>query len=528
MPPEQVQTEIAQRYRLRSEIGSGGMGTVWDAEDSLLKRDVAVKEIELPRAVGADEREAIRKRVLREARAAAALNHANAVTVFDVIEEDGKAFIVMERITGSTLDQTVRNEGPLSDERLIQIADDVLSALEVAHGAGIVHRDVKPANVMLTDDGRTKLADFGIASVKDDPKITASGLILGSPSYMAPEQATHGRSGPEADLWGLGATLYFALEGVAPFDGQGPIPTLTAVVGDEPRPFQRSSKLIPVVEALLRKDPTQRPSATEVRDMLQAAAGGAPATMQAGPPSTSRLEQAPRPTQAATYAQPAHATTESETDRRPWLWLAGLAAAVLAGVLIAMFVSGGDEQVAESEPKQKKEAPAAKADESAEEPAEEPVDTSADTGTAVVPEGWTTYEDPTIGYTIAHPADWSVEARDEQNTFFSSPDGAFLQIGWRSPPDEAGPVGAWEEFEPSFASRQEGYQRVGAIRATEFKGMEAGWWEMTYEGLHAVNLGFITPTGEYGMALFFNTPEEEWEDSQEVFEQLQASFQPPA
>ena len=505
------------------------MGTVWHAEDTLLKRAVAVKEIALPRTVGAEEREAIRKRVLREARAAAALNHANAVTVFDVIEEDGKAFIVMECIGGKTLDELVRSEGPLSDARLVQIADDVLSALEVAHRAGIVHRDVKPANVMITDDHRTKLADFGIASVKDDPKITASGLILGSPSYMAPEQATHGRSGPEADLWGLGTTLYFALEGVPPFNGEGPIPTLTAVVGDEPRPMERASKLAPIIEALLTKDPDRRPTAPEVREMLAAVDGKAlaPTMPVEEAPSTIHLDESPAARPMA-QTEPRTAPVSRDDERKPWLWLMGLAVAVLAAVLAAMFFTNQQDTDGggTAAPKQKKDRQAANANnDTIEEQSDSAVDSG--TGTAEVPADWTTYEDPTIGYTISHPADWSVEVRDEQNTFFSSPDGAFLQIGWRSPPDEAGPVGAWQEYEPSFADRQGDYQRI-KIQEADFKGMEAGWWEMTYESLHAVNLGFITPDGEYGMALFFNTPEGEWEESQELFEQLQASFQPPA
>ena len=502
------------------------MGTVWHAEDTLLRRDVAVKEIALPRTVAAEERDGIRKRVLREARAAAALNHGNAVTVFDVVEEDGKAFIVMECIAGRTLDEIVKTDGPIEDERLRQITGDVLSALEVAHAAGIVHRDVKPANVMITDDGRTKLADFGIASVKDDPKITASGLILGSPSYMAPEQATHGESGPEADLWGLGATAYFAQEGVPPFDKQGPIPTLTAVVGDDPRPMEKPGRLGPLIEALLAKDPKVRPSVHEVRSMLEGRATGTlspPTRPIAEPRPTIDLEDEVPPTRPVTRAEPAPATTRTDRERRPWLWLVAAGALVIVGILVAMFVAGRDDtNLADDAGADRKQAASKDRNEAQNDDA-----AAVDTDTAVVPEGWTTYEDPAIGYSIAHPADWEVEVRDSQNTFFHSPDGAFLQVAWRSPPDEAGPVGAWEEYEPSFASRQEGYQQI-TIEPYDFKGMDAGWWEMTYEGLHAVNLGFITPDGEYGMALFFNTPEDEWESSQPLFEGFQASFQPPS
>lgn len=497
MPPHpDTRTEISGRYRLRSEIGRGGMGTVWHAEDTLLKRDVAIKEIELPDALAAEEHDPVRKRVLREARAAAALNHANAVTVFDVIEEDGNAFIVMEHIAGRTLAEIVTNEGPIPDERLSAIATDVLSALEIAHASGIVHRDVKPANVMITDDGRTKLADFGIASVKDDPKITASGLILGSPSYMAPEQATHGSGGPEADLWGLGATLYFGQEGVPPFEKQGPIPTLTAVVGEEPRPMERPGKLRPAIDALLSKDPSVRPPIASVRAMV---AGSRPH---------------PTPSQHSIAGVPT-AHMSATPSRRPWGWIAGIAVLALVVVLGTLVVTR----------QQETNVPADRAEQKDGNPSTDE-DVPADAALAV-PAAWTTYTDPEIGYTIAYPEGWSIEVRDEQNTLFHAPDGSFLQIGWRSPPDEAGPVGAWKEYEPSFASRQDDYERI-AIQPTEFKRMEAGWWEMTYEGLHAVNLGFITPDEEYGMALFFNTPESKWDESQSIFERFRASFRPPA
>ena len=514
------------------------MGTVWHAHDTLLKRDVAVKEIAIPRAVGVEERDAIRKRVLREARAAAALNHGNAVTVFDVIEEDGKAFIVMECISGRTLDDLVKKEGPLPDAQAIDIAEDVLSALEVAHRAGIVHRDVKPANVMITDDGRTKLADFGIASVKDDPKITASGLILGSPSYMAPEQATHGSSGPEADLWGLGATLYFALEGVPPFERSGPIPTLTAVVGDEPRPMETSSKLSSVVQALLSKDPRRRATPSDVRAMLTSAKNGTtapvlPTIEEQSPPSTIRLGDTPAETRAAAQAEPAPVPTPSPapahrtSDGKPWAWVLGVGALVVVAILAGMFVADRNDETPSSDNGGRQRENRNVAADTEEDAAADTEGTLAEDTAATVPGDWVTYEDPAIGYEIAHPADWDVSVRDANNTFLSGPDGQFLQIGWRSPPDEAGPVGAWEDYEPSFAARQGDYQHI-TIEPTTFKGMDAAWWEMTYEGLHAVNLGFITSDGEYGMALFFNTPEADWDASQELFEQLRAGFQPPA
>ena len=505
------------------------MGTVWHAEDTLLKRDVAIKEIALPPAVGAEEREAIRKRVLREARAAAALNHPNAVTVFDVIEEDGKAFIVMERIEGRTLAGIVKEEGPLSDDRVAAIALDVVAALEAAHASGIVHRDVKPANVMITDDGRTKLADFGIASVKDDPKITASGLVLGSPSFMAPEQATHGESGPEADLWGLGATLYYTIEGTPPFEKNGPIATLTAVVGDEHRPMQGQSSLNALVEALLAKEPGDRPSAAQVRRMVtDPSSAPQPVTTTAvsgRPAPTTPLDEAtPAPAAQTRVADDEPRTSATERERRPMLCLVGVGLAVLVAVLIAMFLSNRDgTDVAERrEGRRQAQAPAADGDESG--------TTASEEGDAAVPAEWTTYEDPTLGWQISHPSDWDVEIRDEQNTFFHAPNGSYLQVAWTQPPTADTPEEAWESFSEEFGSTHDDYVELG-ITPTTFQGMDAAALEFTYsEGgaeLHAVDLGFITEDGSTGMALYFQTHEEDWESSQPLFEQLKASFQPP-
>ena len=515
MSAQNVKAEISGRYRLLSPIGSGGMGTVWHAEDSLLQRDVAVKEVAIPPGVAGAETDSIRKRVLRETRAAAALNHPNAVTVFDVIEEDGKAYIVMECISGRTLEEIVDADGPIDEGRLRGIASDVLSALEAAHSAGIVHRDVKPANVMITRDGQTKLADFGIASVKGDPKITASGLILGSPSYMAPEQATQGEGGPHADMWGLGATLYFAHEGVPPFEKQGPIPTLTAVVGDDPRPLQRSSSLVPVIEALLAKDPETRPDSYEVRRMLT---GDAPApTRQAPAPRTIALDEITTPSQTE--------PTRDDKRGRPWLaWLVAAGLALLAAVLIAMFVGrdDGGEVADDQRPKDKKEAPAANAEDGS--------DTTV-TENAAPPATWETYEDPSIGYSLRYPAGWTVDVDDEQNTYFRDPEtGSYLQVAWTQPPTADTPEAAWESFSESFGNTHEGYVELG-ITPTTFKGMDAAELEFTYTDdgaqLHGLDLGFITTDGATGMALYFQTHEENWESSQALFDQLKAGFQPP-
>src|SRR6266545_3066118 len=188
---------IAGRYELGVQLGEGGVGIVWRAEDTLLGRPVAIKEVELPPAVRDKQRAALRARVIREARAAARLSHPGAVTLFDVVQDGGQDYIVMELVEAPTLDQLV-------------------AALEAAHRAGIVHRDVKPSNVLVRDDGTTKLTDFGTASLTGDPELTVTGVVVGSPAFMAPEQIKGLEVGPATDLWALGATLYFAVEGEPP------------------------------------------------------------------------------------------------------------------------------------------------------------------------------------------------------------------------------------------------------------------------------------------------------------------------
>src|SRR6266704_211387 len=283
MPDHAAERLIADRYALAVPIGQGGMGVVWRARDTLLGREVAIKEVRLPPTIPDSERSSMRARVLREARAAARLNHPGAVTLYDVINEQGHAFIVMELINAPTLAQVVGKEGPLDPFRVAKIGAQVAAALAAAHQAGIVHRDVKPANVMVVADG-ARLTDFGIARVKGDPKLTSTGLIVGSPAYMAPEQASGAAAGPEADMWGLGATLYYGVEGRPPFERDGQIAVLTAVVNDPPRAITQAGPLAPIIEALLSKDLNRRPSASELRSQLERfAAAGPPSTAGAGP-----------------------------------------------------------------------------------------------------------------------------------------------------------------------------------------------------------------------------------------------------
>jgi Protein kinase domain/Domain of unknown function (DUF4352) len=279
---------VAGRYVLGGPLGRGGMGTVWRADDVLLGRQVAVKEVELPAGPAGAGRLALRERALREARAAARLNHPGVVTLHDVVEADGRLFLVMELVEAPTLRELVERSGPVGPAAAARVGLELVDALDAAHRAGIVHHDVKPANVMVTAGGRTKLADFGIASLQEDTQRTLTGAVgvggaadrtmtaaFGSLPYVAPEQARGERAGPSADLWALGTTLWFAVEGVAPFERASPAATLGAILHDPPGHPARAGRLGPVLLALLVKDPGRRPPAAAVRRMLEPLARGA-------------------------------------------------------------------------------------------------------------------------------------------------------------------------------------------------------------------------------------------------------------
>ncbi|RLP97218.1 serine/threonine-protein kinase, partial [Micromonospora sp. CV4] len=264
---------VADRYRLLSPLGQGGMGRVWKARDEVLHRDVAIKELVPPPGLTDEERREMRERSLREARAIARLNHVNVVRIFDVLRTDGDPWIVMEYVASKSLQDTLAEDGPVTPARAVEIGLGVLGALNAAHKAGVMHRDVKPGNVLLGDDGRVVLTDFGLATIPGDPNVTRTGMVLGSPAYISPERAREGTAGPEADLWSLGATLYAAVEGKSPYARPSAIATLAALATEPMPPPKNAGPLKPVLNGLLRKDPNERINA-EVAERLLRRAGG--------------------------------------------------------------------------------------------------------------------------------------------------------------------------------------------------------------------------------------------------------------
>jgi eukaryotic-like serine/threonine-protein kinase len=264
---------LAGRYRLLTQLGQGGMGTVWRAMDELLRQEVAVKEVRPPADLDHAAQTELVERTLREARAAARLrSHRSIVTIHDVVMDGGRPWIVMELVHGRSLDRVVSQDGPLSPQTAAWVGVHVLDALTAAHTVGVLHRDVKPGNVMLTDDHRVLLTDFGIAAVSGDAVLTQTGLLTGSPGYIAPERLRGEEDGPAADLWSLAATLYTAVEGRPAFPGHNAAARMAAVLLHPPAPPRLAGPLTPVLAAMLEKDPVRRCGAAQATDWLNAVA----------------------------------------------------------------------------------------------------------------------------------------------------------------------------------------------------------------------------------------------------------------
>ena len=581
MTAETAAPLVANRYRLDAVIGSGAVGRVWRGQDTVLRRAVAVKEVPLPQHLMDDEREALRARVMREAQAAARIHHPGSVQVFDVVDEAERVYLVMELVDELTLADVVATQGPLSPEATAAVGVELLGALEAAHRVGIVHRDVKPRNVMVLPNGGVKLADFGIASLRDDPRLTKTGMVLGTPSYMAPEQALGEEAGPASDLWGTGALLYYAVEGEPPFDRGEPIATLHAVVTGEPRPSARAGALAPVLTDLLAKDPTQRLALPEAKARLASIAAGssednertvamaAAATRAAPRPDTTAVVDRPTPVPVADPPRqperlaPATVATTPSTypSRGPGRSDRGVTLAVLAAILgllalaAFLFLRPGDDDdgsatdvddgdVAASTPS------TAPGTTSAAPPTSSPsagqvegttsttadgtTTTTASTTTtaapttgerpAGVPASWVPYTAPQVGWSIWHPPGWQAARGAGQAVNITDPaTGDYLRVdSVAQAGDDA--VASWRRSSASFADRYPDYREL-RIEPTTYQGYEAALWEYTYQGQHATNLGIVTSGPGY--ALNFQTAESRWAESQDVREAFEAGFTIP-
>ncbi|MFD6193296.1 serine/threonine-protein kinase [Streptomyces sp. NPDC060275] len=318
---------IAGRYRLHERLGRGGMGIVWRATDQLLAREVAVKALPLDETLSAAEARRRRERTLREARAVAQLRHPHVIVVHDVVEDDERAYMVMELVDGGSLADRVLTHGPVDAAEAARIGVALLDALGTAHASGILHRDVKPSNVLVADDGRVVLTDFGVAQVAGATTLTESGSFVGSPEYTAPERMSGAGTGPESDLWSLGVLLCAVLSGASPFHRDSLGGVLHAVVTEEIRPPAQAGPLLPVVRGLLERDPRRRLDAASAQRMLRAFLG------TGRTPATPAQAVAPGPLRA-----------RRSVKRSVLLAVLLVVAAAGAGVTAAaLFADGGDD-----------------------------------------------------------------------------------------------------------------------------------------------------------------------------------------
>jgi serine/threonine protein kinase len=519
---------VAGRYELLERVGRGGFGVVWRACDTLLQRHVALKEIHIPGFLDDGDRAELREKVLKEARAAARLDHPGAVTVFDVLDDDDQPVIVMELVEAPDLSELVSLHGPLPPAEAARIGLEVLDVLAAAHSRGIVHRDVKPGNVLVGPGDRVRLGDFGVAAILDDPTVSTSGAVTGSPAYMAPEQATNKGAVPESDLWSLGATLYFAVEGRPPFDKGAPLPTLTSIVHDPPRPAEHAGALGPVLDGLLVKDPQARLESGPLRDRLaqvMTAASPAPAVTRSDdtavlqmddvvvPPPPPPVAEAPPP-----RPPPAPVPGRRSQSRLPWVF-AVVALLVVALIGIGLASNDGSRQQGNT---------GGGSAATTTTPGSSASTSRSSGGRAASTSDWIRYTDPQTGFTISHPPAWTVRINGTLTDFRDPETGAYLRVDHVQPPKPS-PEAAWQELEPRFAAENTNYRRI-RIEPTTYAGSKAALWEFTYTSggaeLHVGDLGFITPS--YGFALYFQTRAGDWDGLQPVFQAFKESFKAPA
>lgn len=551
---------VAGRYRLESVLGQGGMGTVWTGRDELLGRQVAIKEVRIPPGLSEHDRDVLHRRMMREARLTARLNDTRIITVYDVVLHDGRPFIVMEHVASRSLDQELDQSGPLPPPRVATIGLELLAALDLAHAEGIVHRDVKPSNVLLAADGRVVLTDFGIATTESDAALTSTGLLVGSPTYMSPERLRGEEVGPAADLWSLGATLYAASEGHPPFRSNTTMGTITAVLTDDVAPPTTQGALSDALLGMLRKQSGQRLASAQVRALLKRAAaepGGATTTMPA--PTV----PAPAPVMAPavgpgyvweTEQDPPAIDPEPDQPRpsgrsRPVLLLVALAVvAVIVGGIVGVILAGSDDSTGSaadgqttpasegtgsgkdtsepptttpSSPPTSDPTPSDPTTTPTDEPTDKPTDNKTD-----VPAGYKLRTDP-LGFQVAIPKGWERRVNSASAIDFVSPEGtSFLRIDQVS---EAGAdaTQAWLDAEPSVRERLSGYQRI-RIEPVDYR-WPAADWEFTFEGsggtIHVLDRGFITEPR--GFAVYMSAPDTIWEsEALPVFEAAADTFEP--
>ncbi|MFC4470571.1 protein kinase [Streptomyces xiangluensis] len=537
---------LSDRYRLVDSIGSGGMGRVWRAHDEVLHRAVAIKELTAALYVSESDQAVLLARTRAEARAAARINHSAVVTVHDVLEHDGRPWIVMELVEGHSLADAVKDSGRVEPREAARIGLWVLRALRAAHSAGVLHRDIKPGNVLLSWDGRVLLTDFGIAQVEGDTTITRTGEVVGSVDYLPPERIRGHEPGPASDLWALGATLYTAVDGRSPFRRTTPLTTMQAVVEEEPGEPEHAGPLAPVIAALLQKDPADRPSAAEAEQMLaEAAEGRRPNGAHAFVPTRQESygQQGPyehpqtgvtTPNQAAVtpVASPA-APPKKRRRLRTVALVVALAAVIGAGaaVVLQQFGTGSSGNPAS--------APSGPLIGTSAGPS--PSATPSDGGDQrAVPAGWERHDDP-MGFSISLPKGWkrsvSIDQDGLRQVDFSPDNGKHLvRVAVDTAPDFRTSYEHMTDLDERVSKRLrfQGYQRL-TLKEEVFRDEPGVRWEYMWNALakdpphyfpgpyRAIDVGYMNDGIEY--AIYASSPADNWDTTRKQFDWILRSFQ---
>ncbi|WP_392672132.1 serine/threonine-protein kinase [Streptomyces sp. LN785] len=532
---------LAGRYRLGEVLGRGGMGKVWRAHDEVLHRTVAVKELTAGLYVAEADRVVLHARTQKEARAAARITHPGVVTVHDVVEYDNRPWIVMQYVDGPSLADAAKESGDVAPREAARIGLHVLSALRAAHSAGVLHRDVKPGNVLLARDGQVLLTDFGIAAIEGDSTITRTGELVGSIDYLAPERVRGGDPGPASDLWSLGATLYAAVEGRSPFRRTSPISTMQAVVTEEPEPPARAGALAPVITALLRKDPADRPSAAETeRMLLDAMEGREPLAAQAfvptqrvpeevlrsmgpdGPAGTGSETVAPEPQ----FGPGTTAVTRRSRGRwRTAILVVALAALVGGGAGLAAMKYGGSSTTDGT--------PRGGAHVTGTTPRSPSKEAKPRPRADAVPDGWHREDDPE-GFSLVVPDGWKRRA-DGQNVDYTPDDGNhYIRISVDPEPDFENSYMHMLNMETRLIQRLPGYERK-TLHSNYYRDRPGSLWEFTWTESkdhpgprHAIDQMYYDEEGGPEYALYMTGPADDWDTIRDRFDTMLRSWRAPA